>query len=143
MNHIMYRLGVNSGKAKALLDKLHRLGILAKDVDEKFVRSSGRGGQKVNKTSSCVYLKHRPTGIEVKMQRERSQPLNRFLAWRLLAEKIERLKYASALRDEQTHAKIARVTRPKPYYAKQSTLHDKHFMADKKQLRQPVKDIEE
>ena len=67
------------------------LGIHEKDFVEKFVRSSGKGGQKVNKTSTCVYLKHIPTGIEVKCMKDRSQSINRFLARRELIEKIETL----------------------------------------------------
>ena len=70
---------------------MEALGIREKDIEEKFVRSTGRGGQKVNKTSTCVYLRHIPTGIEVKWMRERSQSLNRFLARRELLSKIERL----------------------------------------------------
>ena len=65
------------------------MNIREEEVIEQFIRSQGAGGQKVNKTSSAVYLKHLPTGLEVKMQKERSQALNRFLAWRLLAEKVE------------------------------------------------------
>lgn len=65
------------------------LGIREADIIEKFVRSSGRGGQKVNKTASCVYLKHLPTGIEVKCMTERSQSVNRFLARRRLVEEVE------------------------------------------------------
>ncbi|MBF0537600.1 MAG: peptide chain release factor-like protein [Nitrospirae bacterium] len=67
------------------------LSIHETDIEEKFVRSSGNGGQKVNKTASCVYLKHIPTGTEVKCMKDRSQSINRFLARRLLTEKIERL----------------------------------------------------
>ena len=70
---------------------METLGIHEKDIEEKFIRSSGRGGQKVNKTSTCVYLKHVPTGIEVKWMRERNQSLNRFLARRELVKEIERL----------------------------------------------------
>ena len=76
------------------------LDIQEKDILEKFVRSSGRGGQKVNKTSTCVYLKHIPTGIEVKCMKERSQSINRFLARRELAEKIEALSGRVTLRDQ-------------------------------------------
>jgi len=78
-------------KEKWLKERMEALGIDEKDIEEKFVRSSGRGGQKVNKTSTCVYLRHMPTGIEVKCMRERSQSLNRFLARRELAERIEKL----------------------------------------------------
>jgi protein subunit release factor B len=70
---------------------MEALGVREEDIEEKFIRSSGSGGQKVNKTSTCVYLRHIPTGIEVKCMRERSQPLNRFLARRDLVEKIEKL----------------------------------------------------
>src|SRR3989338_8342939 len=82
---------ISKGKDKALKAKMASLGIKEADLEEKFIRSSGKGGQKVNKTSSCVYLKHKPTGIEVKYQGERSQVLNRFLARRILVNKIEAL----------------------------------------------------
>ena len=75
---------VRKDKEDALLNHMEALGILEKDLVEKFVRASGKGGQKVNKTSSCVYLKHLPTGIEVKVSREREQAVNRFLARREL-----------------------------------------------------------
>jgi len=70
---------------------MEELGIFEKDIDEKFVRSSGHGGQNVNKTSTCVYLKHVPTGIEVKCMKDRSQSINRFLARRELLKRIEGL----------------------------------------------------
>lgn len=82
-------MAVSPEKIKALEERFTALGITEQDILEKFVRSQGHGGQKLNKTSSCVYLRHIPTGIEVKCQQERSQALNRFLARRLLADKIE------------------------------------------------------
>ncbi len=82
---------VSEEKNRWLQERMEALGIHDKDIEEKFVRSSGRGGQKVNKTSTCVYLRHIPTGIEVKWMRERSQSLNRFLARRELVRRIERL----------------------------------------------------
>ena len=80
---------------------MEALGINEKDIEEKFVRSSGRGGQKVNKTSSCVYLKHLPTGIEVKCMEGRNQSLNRFLARRELVKRIEKLSGQLTLDDIQ------------------------------------------
>ena len=85
-------MAVSPEKQKALQETLLKLNIREEDVTEQFIRSQGAGGQKVNKTSSAVYLKHLPTGLTVKMQKERSQALNRFLAWRLLAEKVEALQ---------------------------------------------------
>jgi len=82
---------VSEEKNRWLQERMEALGIHEKDIEEKFIRSSGRGGQKVNKTSTCVYLRHIPTGIEVKWMRERSQSLNRFLARRELVKRIERL----------------------------------------------------
>ena len=70
-------------------DRLDALGVRAADVEERFIRGSGAGGQKINKTSSTVWLQHRPTGIEVRCQRERSQTVNRLLAWTELADKLE------------------------------------------------------
>jgi len=83
--------GVGEEKNRWLKEWMEALGIHEKDIEEKFIRSLGRGGQKVNKTSTCVYLKHIPTGIEVKFMRERSQSLNRFLARRELVKRIEKL----------------------------------------------------
>ena len=82
-------MAVSPGKIKALQERLDTLGISEKDISEKFIRSQGKGGQKVNKTSTCVYLRHIPTGIEVKCQEDRSQALNRFYARRILADKVE------------------------------------------------------
>ncbi len=69
--------------------RLHALGTSRADVEERFVRGAGPGGQKINKTSSTVWLCHRPTGLEVRCQRERSQAANRELAWGELCAKLE------------------------------------------------------
>ncbi len=87
----MTDFAVSEEKNKWLKEKMEELNILEKDIEEKFIRGTGRGGQKVNKTSSSVYLKHIPTGIEVKCMKERSQSVNRFLARRELVQKIEKL----------------------------------------------------
>ena len=87
----MVTFPVSEEKNRWLKERMETLGIHEKDMEEKFVRSSGRGGQKVNKTSTCVHLRHLPTGIEVKCMKERSQSLNRFLARRELVEKIARM----------------------------------------------------
>jgi len=114
-------------------------GINKKDVIEKFIRSGGPGGQKVNKSSSCVYLKHIPTGIEVKMSRERSQALNRFLAWRLLAEKIkERIKGIKSKRKQRIE-KIRRQKRKRSKRAKEKMLKAKKKQSQKKKLRKVTK----
>ena len=80
---------VTEKKQAELEARMAALGLREEDLLEKYVRSSGPGGQKVNKTASCVYLKHVPTGLEVKMQRERSQPLNRYYARKRLCELVE------------------------------------------------------
>ena len=87
----MIRFPVGEEKNQWLKKKMEALGVREEDIEEKFIRSSGSGGQKVNKTSTCVYLRHIPTGIEVKCMKERSQSLNRFLARRELVEKISKV----------------------------------------------------
>jgi len=80
---------VSEKKEKALLDRMLELNVKEDDLEERFIRSSGPGGQKVNKTSSCVFLRHIPTDITVKYQKERSQSLNRFFSRRTLLDQIE------------------------------------------------------
>ena len=85
----MADFAVSEEKNRWLKTKMEQLGVAEKDLEERFVHASGRGGQHVNKSSSCVYLKHIPSGLEVKCMESRSQSLNRFLARRLLLEKLE------------------------------------------------------
>jgi len=80
---------ISQEKVKLLEERMKSLGIEEADLEERFIRAQGRGGQKINKTSVCVHLKHRPTGIEVKCGKSRSQASNRFFARRILADKIE------------------------------------------------------
>jgi len=84
----MIPFAVSEEKNRWLWVRMAELAVSEADIEEHFIRSSGCGGQHVNKSSTCVYLKHRPTGIEVKCMAERSQSLNRFLARRELLEKI-------------------------------------------------------
>lgn len=83
---------VTPEKLRELEEKFKTLQILPSDVIEKFMTSGNKGGQKANKTSNAVYLKHIPTGIEVKCKESRERELNRFLARRILAFKIEELQ---------------------------------------------------
>jgi len=110
-------------------------GIRKEDVIERFIRSSGAGGQNVNKVSTAVYLKHIPTGIEVKMQKERSQALNRFLAWRLLLDKIESKILGEKSRKQKEIEKIRRQKRKRSRRAKEKMLRGKKIQSEKKQRR--------
>jgi protein subunit release factor B len=105
---VMVRYPVHPDKQRDLLARLKRLGIAEEDLEERFVRGSGRGGQKLNKTSSSVWLTHKPTGILVKCGARRSQALNRFLARRRLAEKLERLRSETVEEEQRTREKIRR-----------------------------------
>ncbi len=127
--------GINLSKQQALLDKMESLGIREDDLVEKFIRSRGHGGQNVNKVATCVYLKHIPTGLEVKVQRERSQALNRFLARRLLTEKVERIILGRRSEEEQRREKIRRQKRKRSKRAKEKMLREKKLVAEKKKLR--------
>ena len=122
-------------KEKTLYDRMERLGIKESDIIERFVRSSVAGGQKVNKTSTCVYLKHIPSGIEVKCQKERSQVLNRFLARRILADKIERIQLGKKSEEEQRIAKIKRQKHKRSKRAKEKILKAKKIQSEKKKSR--------
>ena len=130
---------VSASKEKVLLGRMEKLGVAEKDIEETFVRSSGPGGQKVNKSSSCVFIRHIPTGLSVKYQRERSQALNRFLARRLLLDKIERMQKGLVSREQERIEKIRRQKRKRSKRAKEKMLADKQHQAGKKQLRSPIK----
>lgn len=131
----MTYFGVSIEKEKALYAKMIRLGIFEKDIVERFVRSSGKGGQKVNKSSTCVYLKHLPTGVEVKCQQERSQALNRFLARRILAGKIENMILGKKSEEQKLIEKIRRQKRKRSKRAQEKILQQKHIQAEKKKKR--------
>ena len=103
---MMVRAPVHPDKERDLLERMKRLGIAEKDLEEHFDRASGRGGQKLQKTASCVWLTHKPTGIRVKCGDSRSQALNRFLARRRLAEKLERSRGEREEGEEKARAKI-------------------------------------
>jgi protein subunit release factor B len=126
---------VTHEKEKMLHDKMEALGIKETDIIERFVRSQGHGGQKVNKTSSCVYLKHVPTGIEVKCQKERSQTLNRFLARRILMNKIQNMILGKESEEQQRIEKIKRQKRKRSKKAKEKVLRLKHLKSEKKKDR--------
>ncbi|MFH1783539.1 MAG: peptide chain release factor-like protein [bacterium] len=126
-------------KEQALIEKMKGLGIYEKDIIEKFVRSSGKGGQKVNKSSTCVYLKHIPSAIEVKCQRERSQALNRFLARRILVSKIESRILGRLSEERKRTEKIRRQKRKRSKRAKEKLLKDKRKTSEKKSLRGKIK----
>jgi len=116
----MTSFAVSEEKNRWLQAKMEALGVQEKDIEEKFVRSAGRGGQKVNKTSTCVYLKHLPSGVEVKCMRARSQSLNRFLARRELILRIERL-FGQRL-DSDEDLRIERVRKRKSKRKRRATL---------------------
>jgi protein subunit release factor B len=130
--------GVSLEKEQALKERMKKLGIHDEDLVEKFIRSQGHGGQNVNKTSTCVYLKHLPTGLEVKCQQERSQALNRFLARRLLTDKIENSILGKQSAQRQRIEKIRRQKRKRSKRAQEKMLAEKHRQSDKKQDRKKL-----
>jgi len=125
-------------KEAALSEHMQRLGVRECDLEESFIRSSGPGGQKVNKTSTCVFIRHLPTGLSVKCQRERSQSINRFLARRLLLDKIERLRAGIIDEEKKRIEKIRRQKRKRSKRAQEKMLENKHRSAEKKRLRAAV-----
>jgi protein subunit release factor B len=126
---------VRHEKEEALKRRLETLGIKEGDIEESFIRSGGRGGQKVNKASTCVYLKHIPTGIEVKCQKTRSQGLNRYYARQILCDKVEAMIKGKESEEAQRIAKIRRQKRKRSKRAKEKILAEKRLHAQKKKER--------
>ncbi len=134
---------VSVQKEKELKERMARLKVREEDIEESFIRSSGAGGQNVNKTSTCVLLNHRPTGIKVKCQRERSQALNRFLARRILLEKIENEIKGRESTEQKRIEKIRRQKRKCSRRAKEKLLEEKHRQSAKKRTRTGVRVVHE
>lgn len=116
-------------------ERLQRLGVRLEDVDERFVRGSGPGGQKINKTSSTVWLRHGPTGVEVRCQAERSQAANREAAWAELCAKLEARVRERAAAAQQAKEAERRRTRPKSRAAKARMIETKKRRAKIKRTR--------
>jgi peptide chain release factor len=129
---------VEQDKEDLLTRRMESLGVREADLEETFVRSGGHGGQNVNKTSTCVMLVHRPTGMQVKCQDTRQQGLNRFHARHLLLDKIEASRIAAAAAERARIEKARRQKRPRSRAAKARILSDKLHHRAKKQLRRSL-----
>ena len=128
---------LSTEKLAALEQRMAALGINEGDLLEKFVRGSGSGGQKINKTSSCVFLKHLPTGVCIKCQIDRSRELNRFFARRELCEQLEMIRDGKASAKTQAIEKLRRQKRRRSRRSKQRSTADKRLLSNKKSLRRP------
>jgi protein subunit release factor B len=126
---------VATDKKQALEERMAGLGVRDQDLVERFILGAGKGGQKLNKTSSCVYLRHAPSGIEVKCQRERSRELNRFLARRELCDRLEERIEGRKTARQQAVEKIRRQKRKRSKRQKERMLEGKRLHAKKKQSR--------
>lgn len=120
---------------ESLKKKMESLQIKENDLQEKFIKGSGSGGQKINKTSSCVYIKHLPSQIEVKCQKSRSLPENRFFARRLLVDKIEGINEKELSEKKARIAKIRKQKRKHSKRAKEKILEFKKKRSQKKSFR--------
>jgi protein subunit release factor B len=131
----MSALPASPDQDEQLAGRMRELGISEADFQESFVRSGGHGGQNVNKTSTCVMLVHKPSGLQVKCQESRHQGINRLRARRLLLDKIESFRKARVEAERSRAEKIRRQKRPRSRGSKQRTLADKARQAAKKRLR--------
>ena len=130
---------ISKEKWDALEAKMDSLGIKEADLLEKFILGSGSGGQKINKTSSCVYLKHIPTGIEIKCQEGRSQDSNRLYARRALCEKIEEMLFEKKSKKQQELAKIRKQKKRRSRKVQEKVLEEKRAKSAVKATRKKPK----
>ncbi len=130
---------VSKTKREQLESFMEKLGVREEDISEKFILGSGRGGQKINKTASCVQLRHAPSEIEIKCQRSRSRELNRYYARKELCEQLEERRLGAASRRQQEREKIRRQKRRRSRRQKERMLEAKHQRSECKARRRPVK----
>lgn len=126
---------ISKEKQLRLEARMEELGIREEDLVEKFILGSGSGGQKINKTSSCVYLKHSPSGIEIKCQRDRSRTANRYFARVELCDRIEERLLGEKSKKQQAIEKIRRQKRKRSKRAQEKVLVNKQKHGEKKSLR--------
>ncbi|MBB08741.1 MAG: peptide chain release factor-like protein [Roseibacillus sp.] len=126
---------IGQDKRAALKRRMVDLGILEDDLIERFIRGTGHGGQKINKTSSCVYLQHQPSGIEIKCQAQRSREMNRFIARRELCERLEEIAQGRKSERQQRIEKIRRQKRRRSRRQRQREVGLKRQHGQKKELR--------
>jgi protein subunit release factor B len=134
----MSELQISNEKQTALQQKMAELAIFEQDIQEHFIKAGGPGGQKINKTAVCVYLKHLPTGIEIKCRKSRSQAANRFFARRLLVDKIESLILKKQTEKQKLIAKKRKQKKRRSKKAKEKILKQKKIRSEKKQLRSKI-----
>ena len=127
-------------KQTQLTKRMEKLGIFEEDLIEKFILGSGKGGQKVNKTHSCVYLKHLPSQIEVKCQQERSRDLNRFYARKMLCDKMEEKLHFEESKRKKEIDKIRKQKKRRSRKLKQKLVEEKRTRSQTKQFRKPPKE---
>jgi protein subunit release factor B len=132
---------ISKEKLQELTERMLRCNIREDDLIEKFILGSGKGGQKINKTASCVYLKHLPSGLEVKCQRERSRELNRYIARKELCEKLENRLFKEKSDKQQAAEKIRRQKKRRTRRQKEKMLQEKKYRGSLKVGRRPP-DIE-
>lgn len=126
---------MKTAKEAALEERMKKLGINEDDLVEKFILGSGSGGQKVNKSHTCVYLKHEPSGIEVKCQQQRSRALNRYLARKRLCDEMENRLYEKESKAAKEIAKIRKQKQRRSRKTKQKMLVEKRERGEVKKLR--------
>ncbi len=134
----MSDIAITAAKKDKLAQEMAQLGIIEDELVERFILGSGAGGQKVNKTSSCVYIKHIPSGIEVKCQRSRSRELNRFYARRDLCDALRERIDGEKSRRRMAQEKIRRQKRRRSRRSKARMLEGKRRQGEKKALRARV-----
>ena len=129
---------ISPTKDRALQEKMTQMNIKETDLEEKFIRSAGAGGQNVNKVATCVWLKHRPSGLVVKCQKERNQILNRYYARKILVEKIEAQILGRLSARQKEIARIRRQKKKRSKRAKEKILAAKKIQSVKKEFRKKI-----